>query len=101
MTAAVCSSRRAKRETASLLGGFGSFMFWPAVQDATGYEVGYNDAPIWPDYPASQIVDVGNVTSVSASTLGLGVGTWYLAVRAYYVTRSNYDAWSAEVTKSI
>ena len=76
-------------------------MFWPAAPDATGYEVGFNNVPTRPAYPDSQIVNVGNVTSVSAATLGLGSGTWYLAVRPYYGTRENHDEWSVELTKVI
>ena len=78
----------------------GSFLSWSATTDATGYQVGWATVPSWPDYP--NIVDVGNVTDIASSALsGIGTGTRYLAVRAYFGNTSLFDEWSSEVTKTL
>ena len=86
--------------TLNYTSGGGAFLSWTAVPDATGYQVGWATVTSWPAYP--NVVDVGNVTSISSGTLpGIGTGTRYLAVRAYYDTTALYDEWSAEITKTL
>lgn len=87
----------AASQSGAIGGGF-DLLNWDATTDATGYQVGWSTTPTWPSY--TNIVDVGNVLGVDALS-GIGTGTRYLAVRAYYDSTDLYDEWSAEVTKTI
>ena len=78
---------------------------WDAVSNAIGYTVYWGTEPSSfhagtladPYYANSQ--DVGNVLSVSAATLGLSAGTYYMAVRAQDIV--GLGDYSAEATVTV
>ena len=96
MTAWICSNRRTKRETASLLGGSGAFFTWDAILGAVGYRVYYgpNGGP-----PYASDSGATPLTTTNYTPAGLVSGTTYYW-RVVPIDESGLEGqWSAQHQK--